>query len=80
MQVVIIPKAPSPMFPHRGLFAAEELLPGLRPDILDAGANRFDTGDLAWLGLLGWNIGRVTVFHVLATSRPLETTRPPQAR
>ena len=59
------------MFLHRGLLAAEELLPGLRQDILDAGAIRFDTGDLAWLGQFGWNTRQVNVFHVLSTSRPL---------
>jgi len=59
------------VFLHRGLLAAEELLPGLRQDILDAGAIRFDTGDLAWLGQFGWNTREVNVFHVLSTSRPL---------
>ena len=67
-----VPQGPQPhVFLHRGLLAAEELLPGLRQDLLEAGAIRFDTGDLAWLGQFGWNTRQVNVFHVLSTSRPL---------
>jgi 2-polyprenyl-6-methoxyphenol hydroxylase-like FAD-dependent oxidoreductase len=38
----------------RGLLAAEELLPGIREDLLSHGAVPFDTGTMAWLGEYGW--------------------------
>jgi 2-polyprenyl-6-methoxyphenol hydroxylase-like FAD-dependent oxidoreductase len=59
------------VFLHRGLLAAEQLLPGLDEDIRNAGAVPFDTGDLAWLGEFGWNTRQVEVFEVLSTTRPL---------
>src|SRR5215207_4687830 len=40
---------------HRGLLAAEQLMPGLREDLARAGAVPIDTGDLLWLGPSGWS-------------------------
>ncbi len=59
------------VFLYRGLLAAEELLPGLRQDLLDAGAVPFDTSDLAWLGEQGWAPRNVKTFQVFSTTRPL---------
>ncbi len=43
-----VPQGRQPhVFLYRGLLAAEQLLPGLRQDLLDAGAVVFDTADLA---------------------------------
>src|SRR3954452_17499495 len=44
----------SHVFLHRGLRAGEELLPGLRQDLLGAGGISVDTGRLPWLGEHGW--------------------------
>jgi flavin-dependent dehydrogenase len=58
-------------FLYRGLLALEELLPGVRRELIDAGAVPLDTGDLAWLGELGWSpIGR-PAFEVVSATRPL---------
>jgi 2-polyprenyl-6-methoxyphenol hydroxylase-like FAD-dependent oxidoreductase len=40
---------------HRGLLAAEELLPDIREDLLSHGALPFDTGTWAWLGEYDWS-------------------------
>jgi flavin-dependent dehydrogenase len=67
-----VPQGHQPhVFLHRGLLAAEQLLPGLEADIRASGGVAFDTGELAWLGDFGWNVGDVTVFEVLSTTRPL---------
>ena len=56
---------------YRGVLALEELLPGVRQELLDAGAVPLDTGDLAWLGEFGWSpIGR-PAFEVVSATRPL---------
>jgi hypothetical protein len=39
---------------YRGLLSAEELLPGLREDLIAHGAARFDSGTMPWLGEYGW--------------------------
>lgn len=39
---------------HRGLCEIEELLPGLRQQLIAAGGVPLDTGNLAWLGERGW--------------------------
>ena len=69
------PGVPQGRQPHvllyRGLLAAEELLPGFREDLLAAGAVVFDTGDLAWLGELGWSPLGVPAYPVYSTTRPL---------
>src|SRR6476660_5834522 len=39
---------------HRGLLAAEALMPGLRSELISAGGVPFDTGDLPWLAEFGW--------------------------
>jgi 2-polyprenyl-6-methoxyphenol hydroxylase-like FAD-dependent oxidoreductase len=56
---------------HRGLIAAEQLLPGLREDLVRAGAVSIDTGDLLWLGPSGWSVPGGREFEVLAATRPL---------
>ena len=56
---------------YRGVLALEELLPGVRRELIDAGAVPLDTGDLAWLGEFGWSpIGR-PAFEVVSATRPL---------
>ena len=67
-----VPQGRQPhVFLYRGLQAAEQLLPGLRADLHDAGAVDFDTADLAWLGELGWMTREATSFRVFSTTRPL---------
>ncbi len=67
-----VPQGRQPhVFLYRGLLAAEELLPGLRRDLLDAGAIVFDTADLAWLGDQGWISRNSTSYQVFSTTRPL---------
>jgi 2-polyprenyl-6-methoxyphenol hydroxylase-like FAD-dependent oxidoreductase len=56
---------------YRGLVAAEELLPGLRSDLIAAGAVPFDTGDLPWLGEHGWLRAGRAQFEVVSATRPL---------
>lgn len=56
---------------HRGLLAAEELLPGLRADLIAAGAIPIDTGDLPWLGEFGWLPIGQPAHEFLSASRPL---------
>lgn len=69
------PGVPQGLQPHvllyRGLLAMEELLPGLGQELRDAGAVEIDTGDLAWLGELGWSAYRSPQFVVLSATRPL---------
>lgn len=55
---------------HRGLRAGEELLPGLRRDLSDAGGISVDTGQLPWLGEHGW-LPAESSFDVLSLTRPL---------
>ena len=67
-----VPQGRQPhVFLYHGLLAAEELLPGFRDDLLSAGAVVFDTGDLAWLGELGWSPQGVPAYPVYSTTRPL---------
>ena len=55
---------------HRGLRAGEELLPGLRADLLAAGAVPVDTGCLPWLGEHGWLAAHPS-YDVVSLTRPL---------
>ena len=55
---------------HRGLRAGEELLPGLRSELLGAGAVPVDTGVLPWLGEHGWLAGHPS-YDVVSLTRPL---------
>ena len=77
-----LPPAPAPrpgvpqsrqahVFLHRGLLSAQELLPGLRRDLLDRGAVPVQTGRLPWLGDHGWSPIGDHGHEVLSTSRPL---------
>lgn len=67
-----VPQGQQPhVFLYRGLLAAEELLPGLRADLLAAGAIPFDTAALAWLGEQGWNTRKAISYQVFSTTRPL---------
>lgn len=56
---------------HRGLIAAEQLLPRLRNNLVQAGAVPIDTGDLLWLGPSGWSVSAGREFEVLSATRPL---------
>jgi flavin-dependent dehydrogenase len=55
---------------HRGVRAGECLLPGLRQDLLAAGAITVDTGRLPWLGEFGWTPEQPS-YEVLSLTRPL---------
>lgn len=56
---------------HRGLRAAEELLPGLRSDLLAAGAVATNSGRLLWLSALGWMPESDDGFELVSATRPL---------
>jgi 2-polyprenyl-6-methoxyphenol hydroxylase-like FAD-dependent oxidoreductase len=55
---------------HRGMRAGEELLPGLRRDLVAVGAVSVDTGRLPWLGEHGW-LPELSSYEVLSLTRPL---------
>jgi 2-polyprenyl-6-methoxyphenol hydroxylase-like FAD-dependent oxidoreductase len=59
------------VFLYRGLQAAEELLPGLRQDLLAEGAVPANTGQMLWLTELGWMPERHSAFEVVSSTRPL---------
>jgi 2-polyprenyl-6-methoxyphenol hydroxylase-like FAD-dependent oxidoreductase len=56
---------------HRGLLVAQELLPGIREDLLIHGAVPFDTGTIAWLGEYGWLPTWIPAYEIVSTTRPL---------
>ena len=56
---------------HRGLIAAEELLPGLQDDLIAHGGVRFDTGAMPWLGEYGWLPTWIPSYEFISTTRPL---------
>ncbi len=56
---------------HRGLLSAEQLLPGLREDLLAHGGSRFDTGAMPWLGEYGWLPTWWPAFDLISVTRPL---------
>jgi flavin-dependent dehydrogenase len=56
---------------HRGLLAAEELVPGIRGDLLSHGAVPFDTGTMAWLGEYGWLPTWIPAYQTVSATRPL---------
>jgi flavin-dependent dehydrogenase len=56
---------------HRGLLAAEELLPGIRGDLLSHGAVPIDTGTIAWLGEYGWLPTWIPAYQTVSATRPL---------
>ncbi|NAZ76868.1 FAD-binding protein, partial [Kineococcus sp. T13] len=56
---------------HAGLLAAQDLLPGLREDLLAAGAVPVHTGLLPWRGEHGWSPVGGHGHEVLSTTRPL---------
>jgi 2-polyprenyl-6-methoxyphenol hydroxylase-like FAD-dependent oxidoreductase len=67
-----VPQGRQPhVFLYRGLLAVEQLLPGFRAEMLEAGAVALDTGDLAWLGEFGWAPSGSRQFEVFSASRPL---------
>ena len=67
-----VPQGEQPhVFLYRGLLAVQELLPGCRQQLLDAGAVPFDTGDMAWLAEQGWLPVGQPEFEVLSLTRPL---------
>jgi flavin-dependent dehydrogenase len=56
---------------HRGLLAAEELVPGIREELLRHGAVPFDTGTIAWLGEYGWLPTWIPAYQTVSATRPL---------
>lgn len=56
---------------HRGLLAAEGLLPGVRAELIAAGGIRVDTGDLPWFGERGWAPVGIPSFEIVSATRPL---------
>jgi flavin-dependent dehydrogenase len=56
---------------HRGLLAAEELVPGIRQDLLDRGGVPFDTGTIPWLGEYGWSPTWIPAYEIVSATRPL---------
>jgi hypothetical protein len=56
---------------HRGLLVTEELLPGLREDLIRHGAVRFDSGAMPWLGEYGWMPTWIPSFELVSATRPL---------
>ncbi len=77
----VLPDVPAPRAgvpqgtqPHvllrRGQLAAEDLLPGLRRRLTDAGAVSIDTGRIAWLGEHGWQPTSPS-YELLSMTRPL---------
>jgi 2-polyprenyl-6-methoxyphenol hydroxylase-like FAD-dependent oxidoreductase len=56
---------------HRGLVAAEELLPGLRDDLIRHGGVRFESGTMPWLGEYGWLPTWIPSYEFISTTRPL---------
>jgi len=66
-----VPQGAQPhVFLHRGLRAAEELLPGLRTDLAAVGGISVDTGRLPWLGEHGWLPAHPS-YDVVSLTRPL---------
>ena len=64
---------------HRGLLAAEKLIPGIREDLLSHGAVPFDTGTMAWLGEYGWLPTWIPAYETVSATRPLFGTSGTQA-
>ncbi|UUU25472.1 FAD-dependent oxidoreductase [Streptomyces sp. DSM 40750] len=56
---------------YSGLRAIEELLPGLREELVAGGGVPLDTGDLAWLGERGWAPFGTPAFELVSATRPL---------
>ena len=56
---------------HRGLLAAEELLPGIRDDLLNHGAVPLAIGTTAWLGEYGWLPTWIPTYETISATRPL---------
>jgi 2-polyprenyl-6-methoxyphenol hydroxylase-like FAD-dependent oxidoreductase len=56
---------------HRGVLAAEELVPGIRGDLLAHGAVPFDTGTIAWLNEYGWSPTWIPAYRTVSATRPL---------
>ncbi|PDT83571.1 FAD-binding protein [Sinorhizobium sp. BJ1] len=56
---------------YRGLCAIEELLPGFRSELVQAGGVPLDTGNLAWLGEQGWAPIGNPAFELVSATRPV---------
>ena len=56
---------------HAGLSAMEQLLPGVRREVVSAGGVPIDTGDLAWLAPQGWSPIGQPAYEVVSATRPL---------
>jgi len=78
----VLPDGPSPrkgvpqgrqphVLLHRGLLAAEKLVPGIREGLIRHGAVPFDTGTMAWLGEYGWLPTWIPSYETVSATRPL---------
>jgi flavin-dependent dehydrogenase len=56
---------------HRGLLAMEQMLPGIRADLVAAGGIGVDTGALALLDARGWALADEPGCEVVSATRPL---------
>ncbi len=56
---------------ERGWLAAEQVLPGLRAEVVAHGAARFDSGQMPWLGEYGWLDDNLPGFDLVSVTRPL---------
>ncbi len=66
-----VPQGTQPhVFLHRGLLAAQDLLPGLRQDLVARGGVVVDTGRLPWLSEHGWARPGDGGFDVVSLTRP----------
>jgi len=67
-----VPQGRQPhVFLYRGLLSLEELLPGIRADLIVRGAVPIDTGNLAWLGEQGWMATGQPSLEIVSMTRPL---------
>ncbi len=65
-----VPQAGQPhVLLQRGLLALERLLPGLRKELVEAGAVSFNTSQLAWLAECGWLPTGLAGYETLSLTR-----------
>src|SRR5688572_20081506 len=55
---------------HRGLLAAERMLPGLRDELLRHGAVALNTGAIPWLTEHGWQPTWIPSYEIVSATRP----------
>ncbi len=73
-----VPQGRQPhVFLHRGVLAAEELLPGFRDDLLAVGAVPINTAELAWLGEQGWTNPHQQILRGVVRQSTVAGNHPP---